>query len=330
MVMSEMNAIVISKYGEPDVLRVQRVERPVATSGTVIVRVRAFGLNHAEAYFRKGAWGDVSKITGIECAGEVFDPGSSRFAKGQKVFALMGGMGRTIGGSYAEYVRAPEANVVPFETSMDWAALAAIPESYATAWTFLHHNLDASPGQTIVVRGGTSALGQAAINVARDLDMRVLATTRSRAKLGLLEALGAEPLLEEPDLSKELRRRIARGVDSVLDVVGTTTLADSLKMVRYRGRVAMAGFLGGGGPLTLDPLTQLPSGAQLSFFASAFVFGGPDLPLSQIPFADFVARAERGVYRAAPAHVFAFEEIVDAHRLMESGEARGKIVVLAP
>jgi NADPH:quinone reductase-like Zn-dependent oxidoreductase len=242
----------------------------------------------------------------------------------------MGGMGRSIDGSYAEYVRAPESNVVPFDSNLSWAELAAIPESYATAWTFLRHNLEVTPGQVLVVRGGTSALGQATINLARDLELRVLATTRSREKAPLLEKLGAEPLLEHADLASELRRKVPAGVDSVIDIIGTSTLLDSFKMVRYRGRVAMAGFLGGGAPLALDPLTQLPSGVQFSFFASAFVFGNSDLPLSQIPFATFVSRAERGAYATQPAHVFEFQDIVAAHRLMESGAARGKIVVLAP
>jgi NADPH2:quinone reductase len=328
--MKDMRAIVITKYGEPEVLRQERLPIPEATQGSVIVRVRAFGLNHAEAYFRKGAWGEVARVSGIECVGEVYNPGSSNLHQGQRVFALMGGMGRTINGSYAEYVKAPETNVVPFESSLDWTDLAAIPESYATAWTFLRHNLEATSGQVIVVRGGTSALGQAAINIARDLDVKVFATTRSREKARILEALGAEPLIESAELSAAVRRRVPPGVDGVLDIIGTSTLLDSLKMVRYRGRVAMAGFLGGGAPLVLDPLTQLPSGVHLSFFASAFIFGGQDLPLSQIPFGDFVARAERGAYRTAPAHIFDFEQIVEAHRLMESGEARGKIVVRTP
>lgn len=328
--MNDMRAIVITKYGDPEVLQEQRVPIPKATDGTVVVRVRAFGLNHAEAYFRKGAWGDVAKITGIECAGEVHDPGSTPLRPGQRVFALMGGMGRSIDGSYAQYVRAPAANVVPFTSTADWANLAAIPESYATAWTFLRHNLEARPGQAIVVRGGTSALGQAVVNVARDLELRVFATTRSREKAGILQRLGAEPLIEQPDLSAEVRRRVPAGVDGVIDIIGTSTVPDSLKMARYRGRVAMAGFLGGAAPLTLDPLTQMPSGVHFSFFASAFVFGGADLSLSEIPFADFVARAERGVYRPAPAHVFDFEQIVEAHRLMESGAALGKIVVCVP
>ena len=210
------------------------------------MRVKALGLNHAEAFFRKGIWGDVAQVSGIECVGEVHDPGESKLRQDQRVFALMGGMGRSINGSYAEYTAVPEGHVIPIESSMSWTDLAAIPESYATAWTFLLHNLEAKSGQVIVVRGGTSALGQAAINLARDREIRVLATTRSAQKAHILEELGAEPLIETPDLSAEVRRRIPHGVDGVIEIVGTSTLLDSFKMVRYRGRVAMAGFLGGG------------------------------------------------------------------------------------
>jgi NADPH:quinone reductase-like Zn-dependent oxidoreductase len=239
-------------------------------------------------------------------------------------------MGRTLDGSYAEYVRVPATNVVPFASTSEWTQLAAIPESYATAWTFLRHNLEARSGHVIVVRGGTSALGQAVVNVARDMEVRVLATTRSREKAAILERLGAEPLIEHAELSTDVRKRVPAGVDGVIDILGTSTLLDSFKMVRYRGRVAMAGFLAGGGPLAVDPLMQMPSGMHFSFFASAFVFGTADLPLSEIPFADFVARADRGLYRCAPAHVFDFDQIVEAHRLMESGAALGKIVVRGP
>jgi len=131
-------------------------------------------------------------------------------------------------------------------------------------------------------------------------------------------------------VSSEVLKRVPKGVDAVLDIVGTGSVLDSFKMVRYRGRVALAGFLGGAAPLQLDPLRQMPSGMQFSFFASAFVFGTPSLPLSDIPFADFIARAERGVYKTTPAHVFDFARIVEAHQLIESGNARGKIVVVTP
>jgi NADPH:quinone reductase-like Zn-dependent oxidoreductase len=239
-------------------------------------------------------------------------------------------MGRSIDGSYAAYVRVPANHVVAIDSALPWTELAALPESYATAWVLLHDNLACRVGDTLVVRGGTSALGQAAINLARGLDVRVIATTRSPDKRLVLEALGAEAVLDAPELAPALRARIG-GADGVLDLIGVHTLLDSLRIARYGGRVAMAGFLGGGGPIAaFDPLTQLPSGVQLSFFASAFAFGTPDVPLSRIPFQQFADDAARGVLRARPAHVFEFADIVTAHRLMESGEARGKIVVCGP
>lgn len=327
--MPEMSAIVISRHGGPEVLEHRRLAIPEATEETAVVRVRAFGVNHAEAYFRAGAWGEVAPVSGIECAGEIVDPGPTGLATGQRVVALMGGMGRTIHGSYAGYVRVPAHHVVAIESALPWTELAALPESYATAWVLLHDNLACRAGDTLVVRGATSALGQAAVNLARNLDMRVIGTTRSPGKRAVLEALGAEAVIDAPELAMALRARIG-GADAVLDLVGVRTLLDSLRIARYGGRVAMAGFLGGGGPLAaFDPLTQLPSGVQLSFFASAFAFGG-EVPLSRIPFQQIADDAARGVLRARPAHVFDFADIVAAHRLMESGEARGKIVVRGP
>jgi NADPH:quinone reductase-like Zn-dependent oxidoreductase len=309
-----MRAAILTQYGGPEVYRTMDVPAPSATPGTVVVHVHAFGLNHAEVYFRRGLWGEVARISGIECAGEVHDPGASSLKKGQRCFALMGGMGRSIDGSYAEFVRVPEANVVPIESGKSLVDLATVPESYATAWIFLRHNLDVKTGQSLLVRGGTSALGQAAIDVARGLGVRVFATTRSSSRAGIIERHGAQPVIDGAELPS--------GLDAVLDIVGNTTLFDSLRRVRYGGRVAMAGFLGGGKTLEFDPLRDLPSGVQLSFTASAFTFGGPDIPLSSIPFQELADK-----YASAPAHVFELDRIADAHRLMESGTAEGKIVV---
>src|SRR5215468_11695485 len=111
-----MKAIVISRYGEPDVLRVEDRPAPSVTPGTVVVRVRAFGLNHAEVYFRRGLWGDVARVTGIECVGEIRDAGDGPLRVGTRVLALLGGMGRSIDGSHAELVRVPVSSVVPVRT----------------------------------------------------------------------------------------------------------------------------------------------------------------------------------------------------------------------
>jgi NADPH:quinone reductase-like Zn-dependent oxidoreductase len=324
-----MRAITIDQYGGPEVLSIRDVPDPEPVSGQVIVEVKAFGLNHAEVYFRKGVWGDVAKVSGIECVGLVKADPDGHYKPGQKVAALMGGMGRTFNGSYAQFTRVPAANVVPVETNLPWSDFAALPESYATAWTCLHRNLAISTGQVLLVRGATSALGQAAVNIAFQAGATVIATTRNQDRFSTLEAIGAQtPILDAPDLSAKIRRLYPRGIDGVFELVGNTTLLDSLTAVRADGRVCMAGFLGGGAPISpFDPLFHMPSGVQLSFFASTFTFGNQEYPLSDIPFQQIVDRAATGVYSAKPAKVFAFEQIQDAHRFMESNQVNGKIVV---
>jgi NADPH:quinone reductase len=323
-----MRAIVIKQYGGPEVLALEERPEPEAEPGHVIIEVRAFGLNHAEVYFRKGAWGDVAEISGIECVGVVKADPDGRFVPGQKVLAIVGGMGRSFNGSYAELVSVPSSNVAAIQTDLPWEDLAAIPESYATAWTSLCGILAVKAGQAVLIRGATSALGQAAVNIAAGIGARVIATTRNAKRGPMLEALGAkEVLLESPELSKRVRERHPQGIDAVLDIVGNTTVLDSLAMLRRGGEACLVGFLGGGGPLSLEPVFQMPSGVRFSVFASAIVTGNAEFPLSEIPFQDIVDRIASGAYRAKPAKVFRFEDIQAAHRLMESNEASGKIVV---
>jgi NADPH:quinone reductase-like Zn-dependent oxidoreductase len=324
-----MRAVVIKQYGGPEVLTLEERPEPEAKAGHVIVDVKAIGLNRAETYMRSGAWGDVAEITGIECVGTVRSDPDRRFAPGQKVAALMGGIGRLINGSYAERVSVPATNVVPIVTNLPWEAFAAISESYATAWNALRVNLDLLPGQTLVVRGATSSLGQAAINIAIELGARVIATTRSAKRRALLESLGAsEVLLEQAELSKRVRELHARGVDAVLDVVGNSTVLDSLAMVRRSGRVCVVGLLDHVPSIPdFNPMFQMPhAGVHFSCFVS-WSLGTPDVPLSGIPFQGIVDHVASGVYKATPAKTFGFEEIRDAHRLMEANEAGGKLVV---
>jgi NADPH:quinone reductase-like Zn-dependent oxidoreductase len=323
-----MRAIVIKRYGGPEVLVVEKRPAPEPQPGQIVIEVKAFGLNHAEIYFRRGEWGEVAEISGIECVGLVKGDPEGRFLPGQKVAALVGGMGRSFNGSYAEFTRVPATNVVPIKTALPWEELAAIPESYATAWTSLVGILALAEDQSIVVRGATSALGQAAVNVAANVGARVIARTRNVTRKSLLEALGAkEVFIETAELSRRVCDAHPEGIDAVLDIVGNTTVLDSLAMLRRNGRVCLVGFLGGGGPLSLEPVFQIPSGRWLSVFASALVTGTPEFPLSEIPFQTIVDRVAAGTYKAKPAGVFRFEEIQDAHRLMESNQANGKVVV---
>ena len=325
-----MKAIVITEPGGPEVLAVVDLPDPVPAADEVLIRVRAFGLNHAEAYMRAGAWGKVAQVTGIEAAGTVE---GGALPVGTPVIAILGGMGRTRNGSYAELVTVPVSNVVSVSSTLPlpWTDLAAVPEVYATAWSGLHGNLAVRQGETVVVRGATSSLGQAAVNIASELGAIVIGTTRDPSRASLLTGIGAtDVLIDNGSLADQVRER-GTAVDAVFDVVGNSVLRDSLAMVRPRGRVCQVGFLGGFDPVPdFNPITDLPSGVRMSFFASAFVLGTPEFPLSEVPLAEMFEKVAAGRYRARPTRVFAFDEIVQAHKVMEAGEALGKMVVTVP
>jgi NADPH:quinone reductase-like Zn-dependent oxidoreductase len=188
--------------------------------------------------------------------------------------------------------------------------------------------LKVDAGDTVLIRGATSALGQAAVNIAAAVDARVIATTRKDERAPLLLKIGAhEVLIESPQLSNRVRASHPKGVDAVLDIVGNTTVLDSLAALRRGGAVCEVGFLGGGGPLTVEPVFQIPSGRHFTTFASAVVTGGPEFPLSEIPVQTIVDRVARGEYKAEPARVFRFDQIQEAHRVMDAGTATGKLVV---
>ena len=192
----------------------------------------------------------------------------------------------------------------------------------------LRQNLDLRPGQTVLIRGATSALGQAAVNVAAEQGATVLATTRSPDRAALLERIGATTVLIDDG---RLADRRSGAVNCVLDLVGNSVLRDSLRLVRPRGRVCQLGFLGGLEPVAdFNPIADLPSGVQFSFYGSAFVLGSSEFPLAEIPLAEMIGKAESGRYQAKPARVFGFDEIVEAHRVMESGRAGGKMTVSVP
>jgi NADPH:quinone reductase len=319
----------MTQHGGPEVLESRELPDPTPGPGEVLVRVRAFGLNHADSYMRSGVWSFGIPVLGIECVGVVERDPSGRLQAGATVVALVGGLARDRNGSYAELVTVPATNVVAVATDLSWADLAAIPEVYATAWTALHGNLEIERGQTVLIRGATSAVGQAAVNLAVDAGATVIATTRTPGRVGRLRELGAaEVLIDDGRLASQIRAVRPRGIDAVLDLVGNSVLRDSLQCVAPRGRVCQIGFLGGLDPLVdFNPLADLPSGVTLSTFASAFVLGGEGFPISDVPLQAIVEKAERGVFAARPSRVFAFDQIVEAHRAMDSGEAGGKVVV---
>lgn len=321
-----MQAIVVSDPGGPEVLRIQEIPEPLPAPGEALVRIEAFGLNHAETYFRSGKWPGPS-VLGIECAGTIEVDRSGQLAPGAPVVAFMGGMGRTRNGTYAELVTVPATNVVPVSTSLSWTELVALPGAYASAWSGLHANLAMQAGETVLVRGATSALGQAAVNIAADLGASVIATTRNPAREAFLCRLGAARVLIDDGRLAEQVHELRIEIDAVLDLVGNNVLRDSLLAVRPRGRVCQLGFLGGLAPVVnFDPVADLPTGVQLSFFGS-FMLGTKHFPLSDIPLAELIAKAETGVYHAKPTRIFRFEDVAEAHRLIETNQVEGKMVV---
>ncbi|WP_233839277.1 zinc-binding alcohol dehydrogenase family protein [Paraburkholderia sp. ZP32-5] len=322
-----MRAIVLEKFGGLDSLVYTELPEPEPLEAHVVIEIKAFGINHAEMHMRRGEWAEAAKVSGIECVGVVKSCPGGEFPVGAKVAALMGGLGRTINGSYAQYTRAPASNVALIESDLPWAQLAAIPETYATAWTCLFRNLDITAGQTVVIRGATSSFGQAAVNLAVNAGAKVIATTRSPARFAMLEKLGASRVeIEGPDLSKRIAE--AKQIDAVLDLVGNSTMLDSLAMLRRGGRACLAGWLGGLAPIAdFNPLLQMASGVYLTFFGS-FVFGTPGFPLSDVPLQKIAEDVEAGRLNVQPSRVFGFDEIREAHRVMEANEAGGKMVVV--
>ena len=276
---------------------------------------------------RRGEWAEAAPVSGIECVGTVKSCPGGEFPAGAKVAALMGGLGRTINGSYAEYTRAPVSNVALIEADLPWAEVASIPETFATAWTCLFRNLEIKKGQLLVIRGATSSFGQSALKMAVNAGVRVIATTRSRDRFSMLDKLGAERCeIERPDLSKHIPE--AKKIDAVLDLVGNSVALDSFAILRRGGRSCLAGWLGGLDPIPdFNPLLQMPSGVYLTFFGS-FVFGTPGFPLSDVPLQEIAADAACGRLDVKPVRVFRFDEIREAHRVMEANEARGKMVVV--
>src|ERR1700757_276457 len=218
-----MRAIVLEKFGGLDSLVYKDIPEPEPKAGHVVIQIKAFGINHAEMHMRRGEWAEAAPVSGIECVGLVKSCPGGEFPVGAKVAALMGGLGRTINGSYAECTRVRAANVTLIESALRWSDLAALPETYSVAWTCLFRNLDLKSGQTLVLRGATSSMGQAALKMAVAAGARVIATARSSDRFPMLEKLGASRVeLERRDLAGHIAE--AKQIDAVLDLVGNSTI----------------------------------------------------------------------------------------------------------
>lgn len=321
-----MRAIVIEKPGEPDALQIKEIPTPEPEAGWVRIKVKAFGLNRAEMFTRQGHSPGVEfpRVIGIEAVGMIDAAPNGEFEAGQKVVTLMGGMGRQFDGSYAEYTCVPATNIFPLETDLAWETLGAIPEMFQTVYGSLTLGLEVEHGQTLLIRGGTSSIGMLATTIAKDMGLTVLATTRNPKKAETLRANGVDHVVIDGESLIEPVHEIApQGVDRVLELIGTKTLGDSLRCTKPRGIVCMTGILGNEWVWkNFEPFLDIPTGVKLT------AYSGNVGNLSAEALQDFVDDVAAGRKSVAVDRVFQFDEIVEAHRYMESNQASGKLVVV--
>lgn len=316
--MKTMKAVVLDKVTEVSDITLSEYPVPEVRPGWVLIKVKAFGLNHSEQILRlneiRADYIQKPVIPGIECVGEIVDPSDSGLFVGQKVAALMGGMGRSFNGSYAEYALLPRRNVFTIESDLSWAELGAVPETYFTAWGSLFDCLQLTAEDKLLVRGATCALGYAAIQIAKALGCRVTATTHRAEKLSLIQAAD-ETLIDDGKLTGKLQ-----GITKALDLIGPRNLRDTLTSVEKGGIVCQTGILGGVYTLNgFDPIKDIPNGVYLTGFFSNY-------PTQKIMTEIFTFLSS---HKLPPVigKVFDFENIKEAIAAQENGRINGKIVV---
>lgn len=291
----------------------------------MLVKNRAFGLNRSEWFTRRGDSPSVKfpRVLGIECVGEVVDAPEGDLGPGQTVAAMMGGMGRQFDGSYAQFVLVPRANVFPLRTELEWGVLGALPEMLQTVHGSLHTGLEIDRAETLLVRGATSSIGFAAMALARSAGLEIAATTRNPAKSEELVAAGAtHVVVDNGSVAESVRAIYPDGIDRVLELVGTTTLLDSLRATRRGGIVCMTGMLGGKWTLSeFHPMGDVPTGVKLTSYSGE----ASDITAEQLQ--RYVSMVETGELAVKIGPRFEFDRLREAHELMDSNRANGKIVV---
>jgi NADPH:quinone reductase len=320
-----MRAVVLDGPGPAEALHVREVPRPVPAAGQVLIRIEAFGLNRSELHTRLGLAEGVTfpRVPGIEATGIVAESPGGEFEVGQQVVAMMGGMGRTFDGGYAEYTCVPASQVIAFQSDLPWDVLGAVPEMLQTANGCLTIGLDAQPGQTLLIRGGTSSVGLATAVLAKQRGLTVVSTTRRADRVEKLKALGVDHVvLDTGSIAEQVRELVPGGVDVALELVGAPTLADTLASVRPQGIACSAGMLSNEWIIPdFYPIAYLPHGVRLS------AYGGDASDLPQHVLQEFLDAVAAGTATVPIGAVYRLDEIADAHRAMEAGSVVGKIVV---
>ncbi len=326
MTTKTMKAVVIRNPGAPEVLAIEELPIPQPPLASVLIRVKAFGLNRSELFTRQGHSPGVKfpRVLGIEAVGIVEEAPGGEFEPGETVATAMGGMGRQFDGGYAEYTCVPTVQVRVINTTLDWQTLGALPEMIQTAWGSLNSALQLQPGQSLLIRGGTTSIGLAATVLAKRQGVTVAATTRKADRESMLKDNGADHVfIDNGEIAADVRRVFPDGVDKVLELIGTTTLLDSLQSAGRFGSVCMTGIVGNAWELNeFGPMGAIPSTVNLT------TYSGGARDFMDTPLQTVVNEVQAGRMTPRIGPVFQMDDIVQAHRCMEDNAAGGKIVVL--
>lgn len=316
-----MKAVVVYKPGGPEQLVYTDGPRPGLKAGWSLVRVRAFGVNHSEIFTRQGLSPSVSfpRILGIECVGTVEETTDAvRLPAGQRVVSLMGEMGRAFDGGYAEYVLLPNEQIYPVQSELPWEILAAIPETYYTAFGSLK-NLRIEDGYTVLVRGGASGVGIAFLRLMRAQfpHMYIVGSTRrAEQRTRMLAAGYSDVVIEEDGILRTDER-----YDRILELVGPAVMKDSMKHLARGGILCNTGLLGGKWDLEgFEPIGDLAEDAYLTSFYSGNV--------REEHLSELFAYIRQYKVPVRPERVFTLSDTAEAHRWLEGRDGFGKAVVL--
>ena len=325
--MATMKAALCLSSGDPQVLKVVSAPIPKPKPGQVLIRVKAFGLNRSELFTRQGHSSGVSfpRILGIEAVGLVEEaPGQDDLKNGDIVATAMGGMGRAFDGGYAEYTCVPSTQVQVLKTQLPWKVLGAIPEMLQTAWGSLFKSLRLQQGDRLLVRGGTTSVGFAAAAIAKGHRAFVASTTRNSAREELLRKTGADDVLIDNGLiAEQAKEKYPTGFDKVLELIGVTTLTDSLKCAAEGGVVCMTGIVGNKWTFdSFSPMEAIPTSVCLTSYA------GGEKEFMQTPLNELCEKIAANELHVQIGVTFHLDQIVEAHQCMEDNRAGGKIVVL--
>lgn len=324
-VVINMKAVIIERTCRAEEMIIKDVIIPEVKPGWVLVKVKAFGLNRSEVILRSyeadAPYIKLPRIPGIECVGEISDPSDSNFKTGQRVVALMGGMGRSFDGSYAEYTLLPVSHVFNANTDLNWTEMAAIPETFFTAYGSLFDCLQIQSEDILLIHGATSALGFAAIQLAKTIGCTVIGTTRKEERLKFLKEIGADfAMLDDGTLSNQVIKAFPKGITKILELVGEYSIEETSKLLKKHGIICSTGQLGGSSTQGFDVIKSIPNGIYLSSFFSNY------------PTQEIIDKIFGNIkqYNLKPhiSKVFTVDEISKAHILMEQNKANGKMVVL--